>query len=145
MVGKTASLGPISPLRSTLTNNYRSPPVTPSRSPRRLDGEVATPPGLPSLRRGPLTDWVDDRSSETLPPSPPSPPSQPASMPHLPTPVLRAMIITSAVCGLLLMSVLLLAWWRLQHRTPKGMAVVSHTRVHACACARTHIHVARLE
>ena len=71
MVGKTASLGPISPLRSTLTNNYRSPPVTPSRSPRRLDGEVATPPGLPSLRRGPLTDWVDDRSTETLPPSPP--------------------------------------------------------------------------
>ncbi|CAH0373098.1 unnamed protein product [Pelagomonas calceolata] len=71
MVGKTASLGPISPLRTTLTNNYRSPPVTPSRSPRRLDGEVATPPGLPSLRRGPLTDWVDDRSSEALPPSPP--------------------------------------------------------------------------
>ena len=28
-------------------------------------------PALPSLRRGPLTDWVDDRSSETLPPSPP--------------------------------------------------------------------------
>ena len=70
MVGKTASLGPISPLRATLTNNYRSPPVTPSRSPRRLDGEVSTPPGLPSLRRGPLTDWVDDRG-DTLPPSPP--------------------------------------------------------------------------
>ena len=56
MVGKTASLGPISPLRATLTNNYRSPPVTPSR--RSLDGEVHTPPGLPSLRRGALTDWA---------------------------------------------------------------------------------------
>ena len=70
MVGKTASLGPISPLRATLTNNYRSPPVTPSRSPRRLDGEVTTPPGLPSLRRGPLTDWAQTEN-EALPPSPP--------------------------------------------------------------------------
>ena len=68
MVGKTASLGPISPLRATLTNNYRSPPVTPSR--RSLDGEVTTPPGLPSLRRGPLTDWAQTET-EALPPSPP--------------------------------------------------------------------------
>ena len=68
MVGKTASLGPISPLRATLTNNYRSPPVTPSR--RSLDGEVTTPPGLPSLRRGPLTDWAQTEA-EALPPSPP--------------------------------------------------------------------------
>ena len=116
MVGKTASLGPISPLRATLTNNYRSPPVTPSRSPRRLDGEVATPPGLPSLRRGPLTDWVDDRSSEALPPSPPR-----IRLPSLQRPKRNAVAcaVVALACALALQG---------SPATPEPLAVVDLTR-----------------
>ena len=57
--------GPHQPLRSTLTNNYRSPPVTPSAA-RGASMEVATPPGL---HYDGAADWARPKRA---PPDPPA-------------------------------------------------------------------------